>query len=306
MTIARSTSRISAPSACRSASGIVLDTSGSMQGDKIEHALAAIERFLERALESGRRGVRVRLFERGRAPSGLDHESARSECQLATRTRRRRHGHLRRHGRGCPDGARGRHQKKAIVLISDGNDTNSRASIRDVRQVVRETDVLVYAIGIDGRSENRRSRPRTPTFPRAPTPPIPFPIPGPWTSPAGTRRPPRNRATVRLGRRQTNDLTSRRCERSQTTVAAAPKSCPARAIWIPRPRVSRTSLRGSITSATPVPGSVTAAGTPSASRCATPRFASGRVAGTARRRSHTDGLGWPRLCSCSNDCERPL
>ncbi len=34
--------------------GIVLDTSGSMQGEKIENALAAIERFLDRQVQTTR------------------------------------------------------------------------------------------------------------------------------------------------------------------------------------------------------------------------------------------------------------
>ena len=73
-----------------------------------------------------------------------------------------------------PIAQRGRHRKKAIVLISDGNDTNSRSDISDVRQVVRESEVLVYAVGIDGEGEPAViSRP--PTFPPIP---IPFPIPG--------------------------------------------------------------------------------------------------------------------------------
>ena len=40
-----------------------------------------------------------------------------------------------------------------MILISDGNDTNSRTDIADVRQVVRETEVLVYAVGIDGEGQ---------------------------------------------------------------------------------------------------------------------------------------------------------
>jgi VWFA-related protein len=61
-----------------------------------------------------------------------------------------------------------------VVLISDGNDTSSHADIADVRQVVRETEVLVYAVGIDGEGEPTFT-PRPPTFPPMP---IPFPIPG--------------------------------------------------------------------------------------------------------------------------------
>ena len=133
--------------------GLVLDTSGSMQGDKIENALAAIERFLERLLNpddevfvygfssdvellqdwtTNRRAVSASL-RRVRAAGGTAIYDAMVEA--------------------VPMAHRGQHQKKAIVLISDGNDTNSQASIRDVREVVRETEVLVYAIGIDGQAE---------------------------------------------------------------------------------------------------------------------------------------------------------
>jgi Ca-activated chloride channel family protein len=73
-----------------------------------------------------------------------------------------------------PVAQRGRNRKKAIVVISDGNDTTSSARIQDVRQIVRESEVLVYAVGIDGDGEPAFA-PRRPTFPPAP---IPFPIPG--------------------------------------------------------------------------------------------------------------------------------
>ena len=44
----------------------------------------------------------------------------------------------------------GQNRKKAVVIISDGNDTSSRVGVVEVKQVVRETEVLVYAVGIDG------------------------------------------------------------------------------------------------------------------------------------------------------------
>ena len=43
----------------------------------------------------------------------------------------------------------GRNRKKAIVLISDGNDMDSRNDIGDVRRRLRQTEVMVYAVGID-------------------------------------------------------------------------------------------------------------------------------------------------------------
>jgi VWFA-related protein len=67
----------------------------------------------------------------------------------------------------------GQNRKKALLVISDGNDTASGTSIREVKAQIRETETLVYAIGIDGQSEPtfRPSPPRTPI-------PNPFPFPG--------------------------------------------------------------------------------------------------------------------------------
>ena len=38
---------------------------------------------------------------------------------------------------------------KALVVISDGNDTSSRHTLEDARQRIRESETLVYAIGVD-------------------------------------------------------------------------------------------------------------------------------------------------------------
>jgi Ca-activated chloride channel homolog len=42
----------------------------------------------------------------------------------------------------------GRYPRKAILLISDGQDNNSRYSLKELKQLVKEADVQVYAIGI--------------------------------------------------------------------------------------------------------------------------------------------------------------
>jgi Ca-activated chloride channel homolog len=41
-----------------------------------------------------------------------------------------------------------RHLRKAIVIISDGDDNSSRCSVSEIKKIVREGDVLIYAIGI--------------------------------------------------------------------------------------------------------------------------------------------------------------
>jgi VWFA-related protein len=77
-----------------------------------------------------------------------------------------------------PIATQGQHRKKAILLISDGNDTNSQTSVSEVKQMIRETEVLVYAVGIDGSSESTFGGRSTPPVARRPPPRMPFPFPG--------------------------------------------------------------------------------------------------------------------------------
>ena len=154
--------------------GIVLDTSGSMAGEKIATARTAIERFLDKLPNPE---DEVFLYRFANAVDLLQDWTV-DRATVGTTLR-----YVRANGgtamydavmEAVPKAQQGRHRKKAIVLISDGDDTSSRAGIRDVRAVVRETEVLIYAVGIDGPDE-RRMRVQPPDFPPRP---IPFPIPG--------------------------------------------------------------------------------------------------------------------------------
>jgi Ca-activated chloride channel homolog len=158
--------------------GIVLDTSGSMTGEKIDTARSAIERFLDQ-LPNPEDEVFLYKFADG---VDLLQDWTADRATVGARLR-----YIRANGgtamydavmEAVPKAQDGRHRKKAILLISDGDDTNSRAGFREVRAAVRETEVLIYAVGIDGPDQRRiRVPPRT-----RPRPPVPFPIPG--------RRPP--------------------------------------------------------------------------------------------------------------------
>jgi VWFA-related protein len=73
-----------------------------------------------------------------------------------------------------PVAQRGKYAKKALLMISDGNDTTSHTDVPAVKQQIRASEVLVYAVGIDGEAEAGYSTP-----PRRPPPmPIPLPFPG--------------------------------------------------------------------------------------------------------------------------------
>lgn len=44
--------------------------------------------------------------------------------------------------------AQGRHHKRALLVISDGEDNSSRHTLGDLRKLIRESDVQIYCIGI--------------------------------------------------------------------------------------------------------------------------------------------------------------
>ena len=50
--------------------------------------------------------------------------------------------------KGLEYARQGRHRKKALIVLTDGNDTSSRMKERDAVDAIRRSDVLVYALGI--------------------------------------------------------------------------------------------------------------------------------------------------------------
>jgi VWFA-related protein len=159
--------------------GIALDTSGSMMGEKIEAARAALNRFLFDLLGDDDEIFLYQFSDEPRLVQGW------------TRNRQtlgRELGRMQTHGgtaiydtlvEALPLARTGQHSKKALLLISDGNDTSSAATMADVRERLRTSEVLLYAIGIDGDPEEglrapfRPRQPRVPSRPRSPFPPNP-------------------------------------------------------------------------------------------------------------------------------------
>lgn len=158
--------------------GLVVDTSGSMAGDKWGAALDAIDRFLT-ALPDPQDEFFVERFS---ADPELVHEWTNDRNRISRALARvRPNGGTAMYdavAEAVPMAQAGQNRKKAIVLISDGNDTNSRMRVSELRQMIRETEVLVYAVGIDGQADTSifSGRPAPP----APQPPVPtpFPVPG--------------------------------------------------------------------------------------------------------------------------------
>ncbi len=152
--------------------GIALDTSGSMVGEKMRAAQSAIDRFLYDLLDPA---DEIFIYRFSDFPALVQAWTTdRDRLSRALRRVRPRGGTAMYDAvaDAVPIAQSGRHRKQALVIISDGNDTSSETTVRDLKQLIRETEVLVYAIGLDARARRTTSRRRVPRLP------LPFPIPG--------------------------------------------------------------------------------------------------------------------------------
>ncbi len=173
--------------------GIVLDTSGSMSGEKMTAAREAIGRFVD-LLGPDDEMFLYRFDSRPMLVQGWTEDR---------RTLMRRLGSVTPTGgtalydavaEAIPLAASGTRRKKALVVISDGNDTNSEIQLSEVRQLIRESEVMVYAIGIDGSSGTGSTR-----SPAPPTLPLPWPgLPWPGRRPQPPARTPRGGMNERV------------------------------------------------------------------------------------------------------------
>ena len=135
--------------------GMLLDVSGSMSDEKMSTARAAINRFVYELL-----GPDDELF--------LAEFSLRMQMlQTWTQNRDTFSRALGRAHRGgfvfgtavydsvamtLPVVAQGVHTKKALLVLSDGKDNQSRMPIRALQERIREYEVLVYALAVDDSS----------------------------------------------------------------------------------------------------------------------------------------------------------
>jgi Ca-activated chloride channel family protein len=154
--------------------GIALDTSGSMAGTKMDAARGALTRFVDDLLD---RSDELFLYRFSNYPILVQGWTNDRQRLLYALDRMMPNGGTAMYDAvadAVPLAQLGHNRKRALVVISDGNDTTSHTDIRDLKQQIRQSEVLVYAIGIDGEGES--------TYPvrRPPPPRLPFPLPTPF------------------------------------------------------------------------------------------------------------------------------
>jgi Ca-activated chloride channel family protein len=132
--------------------GVIFDVSGSMSGDKVRRARDALAHFIQTSHDRdeyfliGFNSRAQLLMDRTRDGNAvldkLTFVQTRSNTALYDAC------YL-----GVERVQRGTHPKRALLLISDGQDNNSRYTFNELRRVLKESDVVLYAIGILGGSD---------------------------------------------------------------------------------------------------------------------------------------------------------
>ena len=133
--------------------GILFDVSGSMSGDKIQKARKALERFINTSHPNDEYFL---IAFNTRAQLLLD-RTRNGEAILDKLTMIQPKANTALYDAvylGIERVTRGSHQKKALLIISDGQDNSSRYNFGEVRRLLKESDVTVYSVGILGNGDN--------------------------------------------------------------------------------------------------------------------------------------------------------
>lgn len=127
--------------------GVLFDVSGSMSGEKIQKARKALSRFINTSHPNDEYFL---IAFNSRAQLLLDRtRDGDAVLQKLTLVNPRQNTALYDAVYlGIERVTRGSHQKRALLIISDGQDNSSRYNFGEVRRLMKESDVITYAVGI--------------------------------------------------------------------------------------------------------------------------------------------------------------
>jgi Ca-activated chloride channel family protein len=130
--------------------GIIFDVSGSMKdNNNIQKAKNAIVRFLESGNPLDEYAL-ITFNERTSLTQNFTSQSSTVRSEVAFRQAGGRTALYDAVYMGLDQIKVGKNDKKALILITDGEDNSSRYSISEVREFAKESDVQIYAIGEQG------------------------------------------------------------------------------------------------------------------------------------------------------------
>lgn len=127
--------------------GVIFDVSGSMSGDKVSRAREALAKFIQTSHDSDEYFL---IAFNTKAQLLLD-KTRDGDAVLNKLTFVETRGQTALYDAvylGVEKVQRGAHPKRALIVISDGQDNSSRFTFDNVRRLLKESDVTVYGIGI--------------------------------------------------------------------------------------------------------------------------------------------------------------
>ena len=125
---------------------LILDFSGSMQ-NKVEYVLQAVDEFFQNANPADDYYV-ITVSDRPTLVADSEQSLNTIQAHLAT---------IAPHGMtalydsiylGVNKLRTARYKRRALVIVSDGGDNHSRYTLKEIKSVLAESDVLTYSIGI--------------------------------------------------------------------------------------------------------------------------------------------------------------
>ena len=127
--------------------GILFDVSGSMNGEKIAKARTALSKFINSSHPSDEYFL-IAFNSRAQLLMDRTRDGEAVLSKLTLVNPRQNTALYDAVYLGLDRVTRGSHQKKAMLIISDGQDNASRYNFGEVRRLMKESDVVTYAVGI--------------------------------------------------------------------------------------------------------------------------------------------------------------
>ena len=129
--------------------GIVFDVSGSMK-ENIHTARNSLVRFLQSGNPEDEY-LLITFNQKTTLVQGFTRQSSAIQNEVAIRNPGGRTALYDAVYLGLNQIRAGKNEKKALILITDGEDNSSRYSSAEVREFAKESDVQIYAIGEEGK-----------------------------------------------------------------------------------------------------------------------------------------------------------
>jgi Ca-activated chloride channel homolog len=128
--------------------GVLVDTSGSM-GSKIETSRQAVAQFLK-TMNAQDEAFLVEFGDRAVLATGFTEHTDEIQSKLTSVEPQGLTALLDAVYMGLGEMKRAKNPRKALLIISDGGDNNSRYTTHQIENLVREADVQIYSMGVFG------------------------------------------------------------------------------------------------------------------------------------------------------------